>query len=1205
MLIHRARRIALSMGLLALLLTSVLTPLPIRAQDPVAPPSDPLSETVLTPPANPAPHTTAALIDPPTVQQGPLAVAVLVSPVRSRTPVELTYTFIYTNTTNQLVSGIVLDATFSKFSKSAAAEGNPENIWQYCSDSLCQVPEGVNGPAVTWEKDLLNPANNRQIDGLRFRISDLGPNQSGRFQLKLTTPRTAFPRFDREPRRPAGSARIYRDVALGSEPGTADSTASSAALIEGPVFKIEQRRVSTRDPIFPLEEVEMEITLTHENRDDAITATGTVMFNDIPPGAEFVRAEGFILPTLETVAGKQRLRWDIGTMPPNTALPVKVFFRKLDMAPCRTLNNAQNLITVTANEMPLKRNSQTERETIQSRNAASVRVQPPIEVNAVTASPSSVPFGDTSTITIRVRNFWPQAINNAVLTYNIQENATYLNNTASDAQLLIQPVPNGLSPGGTIRWTLNLPAAQSTTQPSEVFFSLSVKGGYVKNLRGTASVSNLPSDVPTNCIEGRQGQVSLVERLTISKEIDGGDRDGSDWLALTGDTITYKVSLTNSGPEPVTDIQLTDTIPEGNNSSFSFVSGSSTLDEVPISAIENNTPGGTIIWSDITVEPGETRILSYQMVAGGTEFARYCNRIEGTVLSTDESVRYAPRQACVRLNPNIQISKTLVDPQQAIITAPNQEVKFRLTLTNNGTRSYEMGLVDLLPPAFTLLRVEDQVGITALPTINDRGQVEWPLQSVAVGQRIETTLVALFNPPCRTLRYTNELRFQFRQTSGSQSVVLVQSRPSTVAEIQYRCGSNQLRYGSSVSRRTASLRDTIDITINLRNLNQNAALPGVRVTNILPEGFTFEAMLSGFERPTELLRPDGRMQLNWTLPVAIPTNGSVDLKFRARTATTVSVAAENLAFATADDLLVSECANPCRNVSEDGILTPFSNQTIEVRPLITITPRIALSGACANASDTLVYSLTLQNTNIHSYENSEISVSLPIGLRYVTHTGQNAPTLEPDPARPGNTLMIWRNISVPQPAQGQQVAEVALAATLRVGQVWSNQTTNVTGDSPDGLIPVADGEIIPTVPICIDGPGVAKEVSVAEVVRNQEFFYQVEVVNPSPEEFTVTLDDLLPNDIEFLSMVNGPNPTISADRRTLSWENLSVPPISNDLPGVRQLLFRVRYTGGGIGDIITNQISVRSSGVELNQELIQARVTSVEAIRLFYLPMVR
>ncbi len=1139
--------------------------------------------------------TTNSISDPTPQQQGVVGLTVLISPVRTRTPADLTYTYIYTNTGSTVASGIVLEAAFSKYRKATAPTGNGDQIWQYCTDSLCNVLAGSQqGPAVTREADL--------TDGAYFRIGDLAPGQSGRFQLRLTTPRTAFPRFDKEPRRPAGSARIYTGVASGNPSGTPVSVASAAALIEGPLFVIEQTRVSELQRIFPLQTIDIKIVLRNESRDDSIDATGVQLINQIPSGAEFVSATGPIQPILETVGGKVRLRWEIPTLNRNGTYETIVRFRKLDVAPCATLANAANLVTVTSNEMPLK--NTTERETITARNAASIQVQPPVVISAVSATPNSVPFGDVASITLRVRNYWPAPVNNAVLAYNVQPNATYQAGTATGGSVI--SVPDGLTSGGTVRWTLNMPAATSITQPSEATFTLGVRGGFTKTGNGLAFVENLGA-IPSGCVEGKAGRVSLTERLTLSKSIDGGDKDGSNWLALTGDTIPYVITLSNIGPDPVENIQVVDTIPGGNNSTFSYVSGSATLDDAPIIPIENNVPGGTIIWSGITVQPGETRTLRYAMVAGGTEFQTYCNRIEAEIFSSPgETVRYAPNRACVKLNPNIQITKALVDPTQAVITVPGQEVKFRVTLQNNGTRSYEMALYDALPPFFSFTRAEDVVNVLGAPTLTDDGSVTWPLQAVNVGQRLEATIVTTFTPPCRSQRYTNKLLFQFKETSGSQRTLLVESRPATKADIQYNCGSGQMTYSGSVARRTASLRDAVDFTITIENKNVNDNLSGVQVVNLLPPGFTFEAMLSAFDRPADVLRSDGRRQLTWNLGQPIPPNGRVQLVFRVRTAPTVGVSYENLVYATADNLFVSECKGTCRDIIDDGSTLRYAVQTIEVRPLITITPQISPEVDCANVGATLTYDLTLLNTNIHPYENSVVTTTLPLGLRYVRPLSGPAPNVMPDPDRAGNTLLIWEGITVPQPPAGQVSTQTTLGVELRVGQVWSDQSTGVIADSPDGLIPVADGEINPTIPICIEGPGVAKDASVAEVVRNQEFFYQIEVVNPTDEAIIVSLEDQLPADIQFLSMAVGSNPSLSPDQRTLTWNALTVPATDNDgKPGVRQLLFRVRYTGTEIGTQVNNRVSVLESSTELNQELVQVGVLSVEAVRLLFLPLIQ
>lgn len=1192
--------------LLVVTLLVTLTPAGSYAQGPVGPtaepeaPAEPEADPALpdgyAPPADLSGLSSAdlAALGFPDQLQGVVQLTVLVSPARFRAPLDLTYTYVYTNTGGSPATGVSIRATWSKYVKVNPGTVDPARTWQYCADNSCQ-PESVQGPAVARTGDITS--------GGAYSVGDLAPGQSGRFQIRLRVPNNIYPIAGQEPRRPAGSAQIF----LNNNLSTPISEESAAALVEGPVFVITKTRTATSTRILPLDVGEFRIKLENQQREDSIAATGISFIDVLPRGSEFVSTDSAIQPIQETVNSQARLRWEFpGPLNPGSSIEFLVRFRKLDVTPCDRLENLGSGQTITSAEMPLKPGSSTERYTVAGKTIA-YTVQAPVDVTSVVIDPTKPVFGTEATITLKVRNYWPQAFSGGQLTLNVPAHSFYRPGSAIGGTVI--QAPDGLAPGGAVIWQLDM-AAGSIAQPTEKTFAIGIRGGFPvrADISKTATASvTVPANLPGNCVAGEARSLTLDPRLQVRKYTEV-ERINGRLLARQGEQFPYVISLTNIGIDPITDAVVVDTLPDENGANFTFTQSgdNARLDDVPFPPESvGNFPGGAIIWRGISVPPGETRYLRYSLAVDGLEFRDYCNTVSRVDMETEfgEAINVTADRVCVRINPDIDLTKTLVNsfPNNTLQgPVSNFEVKFQLTITNNEAQSYDVALYDLLPAEFTFLRVES--GNAGSPTVNDFGHLEWPVQALAPGSSRSAVIVTAFNPPCARKTYTNELQYLFRNNTGGIDRVF--TIPRTVSSFIYQCGSNVLEYGSAIDRTTASLSDRVIYTINVTNKNTTDPISNVRPEIILPAGFRFEAMQSSQGNPTTETLSDGRQRLRWNIP-SLNVSARASVIFAARTSNVIG-SGEALVIASADNLLEARCTSRCKTFDINGQTASYSTTLVEVRPLHTVTPKILSNEQCAAPGDIRTYSLTLINTNTRAYNSTAVSVTLPLGLHFLRTLG-NTPLPELLPQTDGTTIVRWKDLTVAQKPANAVAFELELQIELEVGQVWSDQETKVEADSPDGLIPRTDGEIDPAVKICIDGPGIAKDSSLRlvrelNVAPNQEFIYQIELVNPGENTITATIEDQLPSNVQYVARVIGPNPQITGS--TLRWSNLSVPPASSQgVPGVARIQFRVRFTGGAPGSVFTNTVTVIESSEPLDQRFTSIGV-EVDQRRRVYLPLI-
>lgn len=94
------------------------------------------------------------------------------------------------------------------------------------------------------------------------------------------------------------------------------------------------------------------------------------------------------------------------------------------------MTNRRTDYYVTSDEMPFKLNT-TERYTIAPQTGdVTYNVRPPVEV--VFGSTQTVIFGERGSFTFKVRNYWPQPLNNLQVKIELQPNVRYVPGSASN-----------------------------------------------------------------------------------------------------------------------------------------------------------------------------------------------------------------------------------------------------------------------------------------------------------------------------------------------------------------------------------------------------------------------------------------------------------------------------------------------------------------------------------------------------------------------------------------------------------------------------------------------------------------------------------------------------------------------------------------------------------------------------------------------------
>lgn len=1117
-------------------------------------------------------------------------------PAEVRAGQTIDYTYIYTNTTSASVN-IKLDVTWTNFSP------NFNDNWQFCTntglESAC-APFSIVGPGAA--------KINCSSSGCSYRVDQLQSKQAGRFKVRLGIHRDRFPRTGEEIRRPASSVQLF----MGNETSvTSRDTANT--MIVGPVLVLRKTSLDPNKRIYatregtarandPNEQNTFVITLGNGNgpgdiienqvRADARDATNIILVDRFPNGGAYVSAQspqGVSAPVVDKTA--RTVTWTIpGPLKPDiqNKLEFRVTFRKDDVdADCETLNNDN--YTVTSDQFPMGDNSM--RLDVRGPGAG-IPVVVPLRISDVRMKTDPIFFGAQGTIEVTVQSFYDQPINGIKLHYDLQSNATYAG-SATPAPIATPPANQ---PGGRITWQFNMPAAKSRTEPVAQTFTFNLAAGYTHQSNPSQIRLEPPTntDMATACIRTRDGYIRLTSRLLVKKftDTDPSTKLGDVYIVRPGQEFNYTITVENRGPTTAQDVDVIDNLPGADGAAFTFKAGSSTIDgqpRPPDSVV--NGKGGNILWNNLSVPAGKTLTIRYTLIVGGFDYADYCNLVRAKSGNSDaEAIDYGPDRVCVKINPEMVVTKTINGSTDVANVNPGDEVTFEVTITNRESKNYTVGLADQIREFTYSKLISSYDGKEPTPWDRDHNILMWSQMDLAPGKTFTVKFTARVPSECVTRDYENEAMFHSANTPGYVIVPV----PRVVVRARVNCGKVEFRKEASTDR--VSLKDRLVYGLLIRNADGKPA-SNVNVEDVLPQGFSFVGMDASSaitDKPIISTLDDGRLQLKWTLPT-IAANAEIRIRYIALSGIVVGRADRENAnlVRTTPGMCPGDCITYKDNI--------YTFRSVEVTPLITAEPKVT-PATCAMPGSKRTYQVTIVNTNQHEYTKTTVAVTLPLGLHYVQPLSS---TLSPGISTfdTGETRLTWSDLIIPRKPDNAVASQMQMIVELQVGNVWGDLPTQVQTSSPDGAIPRKDGIVDPIIPVCPPTPSIAKEVSRTTAEAGQELLYQISVGNPTSQDMKgITVEDTLPAGLTFLGQVQGPKPTQSGNK--LTW-TVDVPRATESTtPGVTILQFKAKIAANAAKDTELVNSATASGGATSFDKTYNTARTRVVIFNKKFLPII-
>ena len=371
-----------------------------------------------------------------------------------------------------------------------------------------------------------------------------------------------------------------------------------------------------------------------------------------------------------------------------------------------------------------------------------------------TVDKESVKIGDTLTYTISVKNNGDK-VAKAIIYDNVPEGTVLLNKDNNEDE-------------NTKKLTWRVTVEPGETENVEFTVRVKAEKGTIKN-------SAIVNGKTTNETE------TGIINITGKKEVNISE-------AKVGDTLTYTITLTNSGNATGT-VTVTDEIPAGT-----------TLVEKSITnnGVESN---GTITWTDVEVKAGDTVEVSFKVTIN--------NDTKTSVRNTAVIDDNKPTEEVETKVANITGAKS-VDKSTAKV---GDTLTYTIKLTNSGNGDGKVTVTDEIPTGTTL--VADS--ITANGSYNEENKtITWTDVKVEAGKTAEVSFKATINSDTKT--------------SVTNKAVIDGNKPTEEVETKVA----NITGTKTVDKTETKVGDTLTYTIALTN-NGNAD-GTVTVTDEIPTG---------------------------------------------------------------------------------------------------------------------------------------------------------------------------------------------------------------------------------------------------------------------------------------------------------------------------------------------------------------------------------
>jgi uncharacterized repeat protein (TIGR01451 family) len=378
--------------------------------------------------------------------------------------------------------------------------------------------------------------------------------------------------------------------------------------------------------------------------------------------------------------------------------------------------------------------------------------------------PANVGLSSTATYSISVTNDGDRMASAVVLTDTLPAGMSYVS---------ADPEPSEVGEG-TVVWSLGDIEPGSDAVTVELTLSADAVG------EQTNTASALSTEGFTG--EGTAGTMVIPGSLTVTKT-------GPETANIT-DIVNYEITVTNDGEGALTDVTVTDTLPEG----LTFFSG-----------VPGPTEGTT--WNIGTLAAGESRTI--MVAASGDVAGDYSLPV---IVTSAEGAEAAASVDTTIVTPGLAVTKTASADSFLV----GEEVTFTIEVTNEGNGpAFNAAVSDTLPAGLTVVSSEPEA------TVADDGSLNWTIDQLDAGASTTFTVTVT---AAESGEHTNTVDVTVLDATVSAEASVTSTTPGISLE---KTGGLRLFTGSER-----------DYTITATNSGESD-LTGVVITDTIPVGLSF------------------------------------------------------------------------------------------------------------------------------------------------------------------------------------------------------------------------------------------------------------------------------------------------------------------------------------------------------------------------------
>lgn len=876
---------------------------------------------------------------------------------------------------------------------------------------------------------------------------------------------------------------------------------------------LELSKTATADRPIPGQTFAYNLTVTNTSTDDA---TGVIVTDEIPAGLIFQSST-----ETETYSPSTGV-WSVGVVPAGETRTLAI---NVMLDPTRTdlLATIGNTAEITAaNEFDT--DSTPDNHNPDEDDQASVVVTPAnadLSLTKTVENPTTS-VGEDITFTITATNSGPDSSGSFVVADPLPEGATFV-----DATTL-----NGTYDPETQRWTVdNLDNAESATLTLVLRATAS---GAINNIAEIVSATLPdPDSTPANGVDGEDDQATATAQaeqinLSLTKTVDNP-------TPRAGETFSYTITLTNSGPDTATNIVVVDTLPEqimlvGNTpATGAFATDTRTWSIPALASGESTTlqiDGQIASVAGLPAEdPINTGLVNTAEVISVDQVDS--NSTPGNNVETEDDQDSVSVRVPIA---DLSVAKTTLTPTANI----GETASFEITVRNDGPDiATNVVILDILPSGLTY--VSDSQSDSDNDYAADTGL--WTIPSLDVGQSV-------------TLQINANVTMAGSFTNTAELIAADQDDPDSTANNQLPDEDDQASstlstpvIDLSLFKTTTPLRPAVgsEVTfiLEIRNDGPDDAT-GVVVADELPAGFEFvsSSLPVAFSPETGL----------WNVG-AVASGESQTLEIRGTLSATDPF--ENLAQVLAADQFDSDSTpgNGFDNGEDDTArvsVTPASADLSLTKTIDDATP---------NVGDDVVFTLTIRNDGPDTATGIEVFDSLPAGLTNVrsdTAAGEYDSTDQTwriDELESGGTATLTLTATVDRitndsntPITRTNYAEIVASSQFDPDSTPGNESDDEDDNASVSYIPQL-------IDLALTKTSDTERANVGDTIE-----YRVTVSNDGPTDATgVVVSDPLPAGLTFVSATPSDGGTYNS--QTGNWSIPLIPAGES-----RELVLRANVT---------------------------------------------